>query len=202
MAIKSFVTNAICPRCGKYLYTQDYTGKYPLCCKYCLEDMLFIENAEYTKDNPNPQFEVHIPMDYFVYKKNKEKFEAILPQAKFSCIGFDDLKISFDDYDYLIGLSEKIMPKIRKIGKYEKKPLKMPRGLQLFYADWIAPYEEDAGKEYVVGKTYDSAFNRWYKDMCDSFYIFDYYFYEIDDEQQIQDFLEEHENVKAGIYRV
>ena len=120
MAIKSYKTNAICPRCGEHLYTQDYTGKYPLCCKECEEDFLFIENADYTKDNPNPTFKVYIPMDYYIYTEHLAEFMELIPNAIFDCSYSDKLTIEFNDYNYLIGLSEKIMPKIRKVGKYEK----------------------------------------------------------------------------------
>lgn len=78
----------------------------------------------------------------------------------------------------------------------------LPRGLNLFYADYI---DVDTGYqyiEYVVGRNYDSAFKRWYKETCSCFYVFDYYFYEIEDEESINDFLECHENIKAGIYPV
>ena len=124
--IKSYLTNAVCPHCGKFLYTQDYVGRYPLCCKYCEEDMYFIENAMYTAKNDNPYFEVSIPMDIDVFEKNEEKIKTILPNISF--LGFDDSNITqkerigicdigWDDYEYLISQSERIMPKIRRVAK-------------------------------------------------------------------------------------
>ena len=127
--IKSYLTNAICPRCGGRLMTQDYVSDYPLCCPACEEDFYFIENASYTFDNPNPYFEVSIPMDIDVYTKNIEYIKSILPNISF--LGFDDsdvtddnrtgiCDIGWDDYSFLIGLSEKIMPKIRNVGRIKQ----------------------------------------------------------------------------------
>lgn len=120
---KSYLTNAVCPHCGRQLYTQDYVGEYPLCCKYCEEDMLFIENAEYTVENPNPYFEVSIPMDIDVFERNTEKIKTMLPELSF--LGFDNNGVSrtgicnlgWNDYQILTGMSEKIMPKIRNVGR-------------------------------------------------------------------------------------
>lgn len=122
--IKSYMTSAICPHCGRQLYTQDYVGQYPLACKHCDEDMLFIENAKYTAENPNPYFEVSIPMNIDVFDRNEEKIKAMLPGLSF--LGFDDSNLKggigicdlgWDDYEMLIGMSEKIMPKIRNVGR-------------------------------------------------------------------------------------
>lgn len=123
--IKSYLTNAICPHCGKQLYTQDYAGEYPLYCKSCDEDMFFMENAKYTAKNPNPYFEVSIPMHIDVFKENKEKIIAMLPNISF--LGFDDCNgkygvcdIGWDNYEFLIKQSTKIMPKIRNVGRLKK----------------------------------------------------------------------------------
>lgn len=122
--VKSYITNAVCTHCGRRLYTQDYVEKYPLVCKHCDEDMLFIENAEYTAENPEPYFEVSIPMDIDVFERNAEKIQTMLPGLSF--LGFDDSNLKgrigicdlgWDDYEALIGMSEKIMPKIRNVGR-------------------------------------------------------------------------------------
>lgn len=59
----------------------------------------------------------------------------------------------------------------------------LPRGLSLFLADWIDNYDGYVYKAYVVGRTYDSAFDRWYKKTCKGSYGFSYYFDKIDDEE-------------------
>lgn len=124
MAIKSYKTNAVCPRCGANLYTQDYISEYPLCCPDCCEDFCFIENAEYTVNNPNPVFEVYIPIKgklstselcYIVHLKCRE----ILPDANFVYdTKNNELQISFNDYMDLIYKSEGICFPIRNIGRY------------------------------------------------------------------------------------
>lgn len=126
--LKSYLTNARCPRCRNKLWTQDYRSGYPLVCKRCDEDMFFVENAYFTKDIPNPYFEVSIPMRKDVYERNKNLIKELLPNISF--LGFDDSKATLDldnpmgicdigwsDYPYLCRMSEKIMPKIRKIGR-------------------------------------------------------------------------------------
>ena len=88
---------------------------------------------------------------------------------------------------------------------YTKEPeplLTMPRGLRLFYYDYIDEYSEYGYRGYSVGRTEDSAFKRFYKEACNAFYSFTYEFYEIDDEEIIDKFVRdyERENIKAGLY--
>ena len=73
----------------------------------------------------------------------------------------------------------------------------LPRGLKLFYADYIDVCTGKQYKEFVVGRNYDSAFNRWYEETCKAFLVFDYYFYEVEDEETINEFIERNENIKA-----
>lgn len=84
----------------------------------------------------------------------------------------------------------------------EEKLLTMPRGLKLFYVDYID--EDDGGQyyEYVVGRTYYSALNRWYKEQCKYSYRFAYYFFDVEDEKEIHYFVKYYgkERIKAGIY--
>lgn len=119
MAIKSYKTNAICPRCGSNLYTQDYVGECPLCCNECDEDMLFIENRLYSVDNPNPVFEVYIPMENVKHLSFDRCFEICPDTTYFEAKkGTNTLKIVFEDYLELINKSEKICLDIRNIGRY------------------------------------------------------------------------------------
>ena len=118
MKISSYRTNAVCPRCRNQLYTQDYVGQYPLTCRTCDEDFYFIENASYTDSKANPVFEVYIPMKYESLVKNHVAARHILPTARFS---YDHLHneaiLIFEDYEYLLNRSERIMPKIRNVGR-------------------------------------------------------------------------------------
>ena len=75
----------------------------------------------------------------------------------------------------------------------------MVKGLKLFIADVI---DEDTNEQtiwYVVGKTYDSAFKRFIKEANKTWYRYLYYFDEAD-KDKIRDFINETENIKAGIY--
>lgn len=88
---------------------------------------------------------------------------------------------------------------------YTKEPeplLTMPRGLCLFHFDYTDDYDGYGHKGCAVGRTYESAFNRFYKRACSSYYSFTYDFYEIEDEEVIDRFVRYHgrENIKAGIY--
>ena len=72
------------------------------------------------------------------------------------------------------------------------------KGLKLFVADII---DEDTSEQYywyVVGKTYDSAFNRFIKEANACWNRYLYYFNEATDDD-VEEFLELCE-VKAGIY--
>ena len=76
------------------------------------------------------------------------------------------------------------------------------KGLNVFLADYI----DDEGFQhyaYVVGRTYDSAFNRWYKNTCKNYRYFDYYFNELEDFSDYErffDYIDDVNNIKAGIY--
>lgn len=77
----------------------------------------------------------------------------------------------------------------------------LPNGLKLFVADVI---DEETNKQevwYVVNEAYDIAlatFIKWANEMWN---IYDYYFYEADDDT-VENFMEYHkdEDIKADIY--
>ena len=77
----------------------------------------------------------------------------------------------------------------------------LPNGLKLFIADVV---NEETGIQeiwYVVDEAYDSAlesFIEWANDMWN---IYDYYFYEADDDI-VENFMEYHEDedIRADIY--
>lgn len=79
--------------------------------------------------------------------------------------------------------------------------MNLPNGLQLFTADVI---DEDTGIQefwYVVGKTYDSALNRFITWANKCWREYQYYFNEADDDVVV-DFMEYHdgEDIEVGIY--
>lgn len=76
----------------------------------------------------------------------------------------------------------------------------LPRGLKLFLADVIDVDTQYQYFYYVVGTHYDSAFNRFIKKMNKCFRLYDYYFDEVEDENIIEDFVERHKEIKAGVY--
>lgn len=76
----------------------------------------------------------------------------------------------------------------------------LPKGMSLFLADII---DEDNGGQffwYVVGRTEESAFKRFTKEANKTWYRYLYYFYEVENDDEIQRFIEFHPDVKAGIY--
>lgn len=78
----------------------------------------------------------------------------------------------------------------------------LPKGLKLFMADIVDENTNDQTFWYVVGRTYNSAFNRFVKEADKTWYVYDYYFYEVEDEETIEIFIEENEDIRAGIYGV
>ena len=76
----------------------------------------------------------------------------------------------------------------------------LPKGLKLFMAEIIDENTNNETFWYVVGRTYNSAFNRFVKEANKTWYRYDYYFYEVEDEEAIENFMEEHESIKADVY--
>ena len=76
----------------------------------------------------------------------------------------------------------------------------LQKGLRLFLADII---EEDTDRQifwYVAGRTYESAFKRFTAEANKCWYSYRYYFYEVDDDEEIQEFIERHSDIRADIY--
>lgn len=76
----------------------------------------------------------------------------------------------------------------------------LPNGLRLFFADIVDDETDKQTFWYIVGKTSDSAFKRFVKEANATWYKYDYHFYEIEDEKEIRNFIDNHGNIKAGIY--
>lgn len=76
----------------------------------------------------------------------------------------------------------------------------LPRGLKLFIADIVDEETQEQEDWYVVGKTYDSAFKKFVKEANKCWYRYSYYFYEVEDNSVIAEFIEYYDDIKAGIY--
>ena len=76
----------------------------------------------------------------------------------------------------------------------------LQNGLKLFMADIIDENTNEQTFWYIVGKTYDSALKRFIKEANKTWHRYDYYFYEIEDDETIESFIEEHKSIKADIY--
>ena len=77
----------------------------------------------------------------------------------------------------------------------------LPNGLKLFIADVV---NEETGIQeiwYVVDEAYDSALESFIELANDMWNIYDYYFYEADDDT-VENFMEYHEDedIRADIY--
>lgn len=94
---KVFRTNAVCPKCGKHLYTTDVYG-YSFTCKECDENFYSFE----VKEVDSEILEISIPMTVETYEKNLEKLGDIADVYDCDFLGFDDtcdiMDIGWDVY--------------------------------------------------------------------------------------------------------
>lgn len=94
---KTFKTNAICPRCGKALYTTDIYG-YDFTCKECNENFYSFE----IKKVGSEILEISIPMTVEIYEANLIKLQEIAEVYDCNFLGFDDtcdtMDIGWDVY--------------------------------------------------------------------------------------------------------
>ena len=84
--------------------------------------------------------------------------------------------------------------------KYKKK---LPNNLKLFLADVIDDDTTEQEFYYVTDKDYDSALVQFKKFADKCFYRYSYYFYEVEDADEIEEFMEYFESsneIKADIY--
>ena len=79
------------------------------------------------------------------------------------------------------------------------KTIMLPHGLHLFIADVIDEETNEQTILYVVGKTHDSALNRFIKEANQTWNKYAYYFYEAD-EDEVERFIETNGRVGSGIY--
>lgn len=75
-------------------------------------------------------------------------------------------------------------------------------GLKIFRADVVDEFTDTQVLWSVVAKTYDDALKMFIKEANDVWDIYYYHFYELEDEDEIETFLEYYENVVEGIYEL
>lgn len=75
-------------------------------------------------------------------------------------------------------------------------------GLKIFRADVVDEFTDTQALWNVVAKTYDEALKMFIKEANDVWDIYYYHFYELEDEDEIETFLEYYENVVEGIYEL
>lgn len=77
--------------------------------------------------------------------------------------------------------------------------MKVAKGLKLFIADIIDEEDKEQTVWYVVGKTCDSALKRFVKEANRTWNRYSYYFDEADDET-VNEFIDNNEKIRVGIY--
>lgn len=89
--MRLFRTNAVCPRCGKHLYTTDVYG-YSFTCNYCDENFYSIEVRKVDSET----LIISIPMSAESYKENQRKLENIFKIYDCDFLGFNYLCNTMD----------------------------------------------------------------------------------------------------------
>ena len=97
MFMKTYITSARCPKCGKELHTSDVEG-YGFVCKECDENFYTIEIKNCSADFQNKTtrkgeqlWKISIPITIEDWKKKLSQWKDI--SEKYSCdfLGYDDV---------------------------------------------------------------------------------------------------------------
>ena len=83
--MRTFLTNAICPKCGNFLKTSDIEG-YGFVCDDCDENFYSIETNVPFDD----YFEISVKMTADKYKKHEEKLRELVEKYDCDFLGFDE----------------------------------------------------------------------------------------------------------------
>ena len=83
--MRTFFTNAVCPKCGNFLETSDVEG-YGFVCKECNENFYSLE----TKTPFADFFEINVKITVDKYKKIEEKLKKLVEKYNCYFLGFDD----------------------------------------------------------------------------------------------------------------
>ena len=82
--MKTYQTNAVCPKCGKLLLTTDIPA-YAFVCPDCDENFYGIEIMDYFGD----EFEISAECTGDVFSENLDKLKNLLPDHLMDFIGYD-----------------------------------------------------------------------------------------------------------------
>lgn len=83
--MKTYQTNAVCPKCGKQLLTTDIPA-YAFVCPDCDENFYGIEIMDYFGD----EFEISAECTKDVFSENLDKLKNLLPDHLMNFIGYDE----------------------------------------------------------------------------------------------------------------
>lgn len=84
--LKTYKTNAICPRCGKHLMTTDILG-YAFTCYECDENFYTIEVKQVASD----MLEIAVPLSISDFMLYESKLLAIAIECDCDFFGYDDV---------------------------------------------------------------------------------------------------------------
>ena len=97
--MKTYQTNAVCPKCGKQLLTTDIPA-YAFVCPDCDENFYGIEIMDYFGD----EFEISAECTKDVFSENLDKLKNLLPDHLMNFIGYDE-EVHMVDFGFSIILS-------------------------------------------------------------------------------------------------
>lgn len=80
----TYQTNAVCPKCGRYLHTTDIYG-YSFVCMECNENFFTIEVSSVQSDT----LEIEIPISEKKYIRVNNKLKKLAAEYKCSFLGYD-----------------------------------------------------------------------------------------------------------------
>lgn len=83
--MKTYQTNAVCPKCGRQLLTTDIPA-YAFVCPDCDENFYGIEIMDYFGD----EFEISAECTEDVFSENLDKLKNLLPDHLMNFIGYDE----------------------------------------------------------------------------------------------------------------
>lgn len=109
--MRTFLTNAICPKCGNFLETSDVEG-YSFVCKECDENFYSLE----TKTPFADFFEINLKMTMDKYKKNEEKLKELVEKEKYNCVF-----LGFDEFFNQVDIGWKCIPDSNIINSFTKE---------------------------------------------------------------------------------
>lgn len=84
--MKTYGTSAVCPKCGKQLYTSDIDG-YSFVCEECDENFYMIE----TKENLADYWEINFPLTLDDWERNLSQLQEICDKYNCELLRYDNI---------------------------------------------------------------------------------------------------------------